>query len=64
MIFCIGEKKANLSEQTKSSHHSKSTKWQHSEGSEGARQEQEGGGSATLIKGGTEGSQSNLGTIK
>ena len=54
MIFSIGEKEANLREETKSSHHSKGTKWQQSEGSEGSRQEQEGAGSATMIQGGNQ----------
>ena len=54
MIFSIGEKEANLREETKSSHHSKSTKWQQSEGSQGAHLEQAGAGSATMIKGGNQ----------
>ena len=54
MIFCIGEKEANLREETKSSNHSKGTKLQQSEGSEGSRQEQEGAGSATMIQGGNQ----------
>ena len=53
MIFCIGEKKANLREETKSSNH-KGTKWQQSEGSEGAHQKQAGEGSTTMIKGGNQ----------
>ena len=54
MIFCIGEKEANLREETKSSHNSKGTNWQHSEGSKGARKEQAGAGSVTMIKRGNQ----------